>query len=166
MDISTQYFEYSNSTCFSKAYLTDITYNLTLNGASFKARAEVYEACHCVADRERLNNLLPLGRRTSCHENKWKISEGDIEECWYLWVIIKTYQSYGVLNDVSIPNTVTSGNHENKLCQDCWLYIEEQPNEWILHKLCNVKGGKEGYVTTVDGNCNLRRCKKWISKTW
>ena len=61
------------------------------------------------------------------------------------------------ISNINIPCTFTLGNHRDieRVCEDCWLFIEEQPNPWIQHE-CDVKGCKEGYIT-VDGNCKLHR---------
>ena len=74
---------------FQKLILQMITYNITFSGASFKSRAQVYDSCHGAGDREKLKDLHTLGRKRCAINDKWKISEEIIEECWFLWTIMK-----------------------------------------------------------------------------
>ena len=147
-----QYFQSSSVTVFEKKLLIDITNNIVFSAATFESRSEVYDSnVKMTSSRQYdsthhsvISDRIPTRRR--------------IEDGWFLWAIVNTYDKLEMLEKTNLYAAYTEGGKRRdveSLCKSLWEEICSLRNKWVMHK-CKVKGCAEGYVT-VDGNEKLRR---------
>ena len=135
-----------------KKLLIDITNNIVFSAATFESRSEVYDSnVKMTSSRQYdsthhsvVSDRIPTRRR--------------IEDGWFLWAIVNTYDKLEMLEKTNLYAAYTEGGKRRdveSLCKSLWEEICSLRNKWVMHK-CKVKGCAEGYAT-VDGNEKLRR---------
>ena len=140
-----KYFQLSSQTIFEIALLDDFTHNISISGASFESRAEVYNENFRDSDYSRLKHLSDYGRSMSDAEHPWKLTEQRVEDGWFLYMLVCYYRDINQLDDVNFATSSQPSQRKDLdlLCGRAWEVISQSASPWINHK-CHKLGCSEG----------------------
>ena len=144
------YFQVSSQTIFEKKLLEDITNNITISGASFESRAEVYNENFAATDLKRLTHLQEYCRDRS---KSWSLNERRVEDAWFLWILVNILQNEGKLATTNFYTPLNTSHRKDidSIADEAWHLLCSKTSPWV-HHVCNKKGCAEGTFLCFQDN--------------